>query len=221
MDMTIIIVFTLVFSLFISWLLALTLKASVAERALLIEIYNFPPAIKKKVISHYPHLTSEQGDQVLHGLREYFQICNMAQNSTVSMPSQVVDVAWHEFILFTKQYENFCKKSLGKFLHHAPAEAMQSPTLAQQGIKTAWRLSCIRQKLGTGYVSQLPLLFAIDTDLDIPDGFKYRQDCANSDDYCAGDIGCSSSCASGDSDGSGSGDTSSSTSGCSSCSSGD
>lgn len=37
-------------------------------------------------------------------------------------PSKVVDYAWHEFILFTKLYENFCKEKLGKFIHHTPDE---------------------------------------------------------------------------------------------------
>ncbi len=207
------------------WILACGLKSSVAERTLFIEVYQFPLSIKESVINKYPHLTTEQADHVLLCLREYFQLCNMAQNSTVSMPSQVVDVAWHEFILFTKKYESFCHKAFGKFLHHTPAEAMQSPTMAQEGIKTAWRLSCRREHLGTGYVRQLPLLFAIDAELNIADGFKYVQDCSSigGDNFCASHIGCSSDTGSsgGDSSGDSFGDAASNSAGCSSCSSGD
>ena len=58
------------------------------------------------------------------------------------MPSQIVDDAWHEFILFTREYEVFCEKAYGYFLHHTPAESMSNPTTAQSGIQLAWKLSC-------------------------------------------------------------------------------
>ncbi|TRX53064.1 hypothetical protein FNH22_21380 [Fulvivirga sp. M361] len=35
-------------------------------------------------------------------------------------PSLMVDLAWHEFILFTKAYERFCRIELGSFIHHTP-----------------------------------------------------------------------------------------------------
>jgi len=35
-------------------------------------------------------------------------------------PSIIVDYGWHEFILFTKLYERFCKEILGQFIHHTP-----------------------------------------------------------------------------------------------------
>ena len=36
-------------------------------------------------------------------------------------PSARVDVAWHEFILFTRTYVNFCEQYLGKMIHHEPS----------------------------------------------------------------------------------------------------
>ena len=98
----------------------------------------------------------------MDGLREYFHLCNIAGKRMVSMPSQAVDLAWHEFILFTKQYETFCTNAFGRFLHHTPAEAMTSPTVAQTGIKTAWRISCYREKMQPKSATRLPMLFAMD-----------------------------------------------------------
>lgn len=31
-----------------------------------------------------------------------------------------IDEAWHHFILFTQDYDEFCKKHFGKFIHHVP-----------------------------------------------------------------------------------------------------
>ena len=182
-------------------------------RAKLIDSYVFPKTIARKVRQVYPHLDEAQARQVLRGLREYFHLIVLSKRKMVSMPSQVVDVAWHEFILFTKEYAEFCDRALGRFLHHTPAEAMKSKTVAQDGIKRAWRLSCYRINIDPKNPQRLPLLFAIDAQLDIPDGFTYQLNCMKDDKnsdtaggcggFCASDIGCSSGCSgsSGDADG--------------------
>lgn len=102
-----------------------------SKRLTYIELYTFRSAISRKVKMKYPHLSDKQLLLVFEGLRDYFYICNQAKSRMVAMPSQVVDVAWHEFILFTRLYEKFCNKSQGRFLHHTPSEAMKSVTVAQ------------------------------------------------------------------------------------------
>ena len=32
----------------------------------------------------------------------------------------IIDEMWHNFILFTKDYNDFCKKYFGKYIHHQP-----------------------------------------------------------------------------------------------------
>ena len=179
-------------------------KSIARKRSQWIDRFQFPATITTKLLQAYPHLTDHQAALVIKALREYFQLCNVAGKRVVSMPSQVVDVAWHEFILFTRQYQQFCNKAIGRFLHHTPAEAMKSPTVAQQGIKTAWKIACARELIHPKSPHRLPLLFAIDAELNIPDGFKYALDCKGSEkgDYCGSHIGCSS-CAGGCASGSG------------------
>ena len=165
-----------------------------------IRTYEFHPAIGTKVQEKYPHLTNEQVNTVFRALRDYFTFCNQARKRSVSMPSQVVDVAWHEFILFTRAYELFSKKALGRFLHHTPTVAMKSPTTAQEGIKRAWRLACAHEGINPSTPTRLPLLFAIDSKLNIEDGFFYSTNCKDessstkADRYCASHIGCASGC---------------------------
>lgn len=88
------------------------------KRIAFIESFEFPVSIKKGVNTSYPHLNNEQIELVLDTLRTFFLISYKAKLKPVAMPSQVVDVAWHQFILFTKNYEVFCKKGIGRFLHH-------------------------------------------------------------------------------------------------------
>ena len=37
------------------------------------------------------------------------------------VPAHLVDLAWHEFILFTRCYTDFCQANFGRYLHHQPA----------------------------------------------------------------------------------------------------
>lgn len=37
-------------------------------------------------------------------------------------PSQIVDDAWHEFILFTELYDDFCQEWFQRKIHHLPSD---------------------------------------------------------------------------------------------------
>jgi len=197
------------------------------KRLKFIENYKFSPALVKRVKEKHNYLSDQDMVKVLRATRDYFYICNKAKGKMVAMPSEIVDVFWHEFILFTREYQQFCKKGLGGFLHHTPTEAMKSKTSAQIGIKRAWRLACSKEKIDPKLPKKLPLLFAIDTMLNIKGGFSYQLNCkasgSNSSScggYCATHIACTSGCG-GDSGASCGGDFSSSGSSshssCSSC----
>ncbi|MCB1644452.1 MAG: hypothetical protein KDI36_03320 [Pseudomonadales bacterium] len=169
-------------------------RYNISRREAYIEHYRFPERLRQAIQQKYPHLSAEDVAWVIMGLREYFQICNQAGRRMVAMPSQVIDVAWHEFILFTREYQKFCKSGLGRFLHHTPAEAMHSATQAQKGIRNAWYYACQREGIPAKRPTTLPLLFAIDNDLGIADGFTYHLNCEKAaDGYCAGHIGCGGS----------------------------
>jgi hypothetical protein len=179
-------------------------------------IDNFPYAkyLDKRLAARRPELNEAQRAEVFVGLQDYFQLCRIARKRLVAMPSQAVDDAWHEFILFTRQYERFCQEAFGRFLHHTPAEAMSSPTQASDGIRRAWRLSCAQEKINPEKPERLPRLFAMDARLMLAGGFIYQLDCLAAGQnglgsgFCASHIGCSSGCSgdSGNSDGDGGGD---------------
>ncbi|GAB2198632.1 glycine-rich domain-containing protein [Sessilibacter sp. MAH4] len=209
------------------------------KRLAYITTYKFPKRIYDKLQQNYPHLTQQQTLLAEQGLRDYFELVIAAQQKSLAMPSQAVDHLWHEFILFTRNYEQFCKKAFGRFLHHTPTEAMTSPKAATAGIKRTWRLACLREKINPKSPSRLPFLFALDSRLKIPDGFYHQLKCstiagrdsnsnAGNNGYCAEEINCSSDCGSsfdnndtfGCSSDSSSSHSGSSCSSCSSCSSG-
>ena len=114
------------------------------RRAAYIDNFPYQKWLDQRLAERRPELTAEQRAEVFVGLRDYFQICRIARRRMVSMPSQVVDDAWHEFILFTRQYDKFCRHGFGRFLHHTPAAAMSSPTQASDGIRRSACPDCLR-----------------------------------------------------------------------------
>jgi hypothetical protein len=42
-------------------------------------------------------------------------------------PRKLVDDAWHEFILDSVSYVDFCEQVFGAYLHHTPEETMGTP----------------------------------------------------------------------------------------------
>lgn len=90
------VLFSIAFLALIYWIHWLDDKSH--QRVAYIGAYQFSNAIKARIGQHYPHLSDDQLMQVIQALRLYFQLCNVAAGVTVSMPSRVVDIAWHEFI---------------------------------------------------------------------------------------------------------------------------
>jgi hypothetical protein len=184
------------------------------SRQQFLESFQMPGAVVDRFRQKHPALSGEQEALVRDALQQYFQICQRARGRFVAMPSQVVDDLWHDFILFTRHYRNFCSKAFGRFLHHTPVEAMPSPHLATAGIRRTWFHACHIEGINPKQPERLPLLFALDAQLGIANGFFYTLNCANtatssSNTFCASSIGCGGSvsgCA-GDTGGYGSGDS--------------
>ncbi|MBF0256946.1 MAG: hypothetical protein HQL47_10930, partial [Gammaproteobacteria bacterium] len=91
----------------------------------------------------------------------------------VSMPSQVVDDLWHEFILYTKHYATFCNRGFGRFMHHTPAVALSSSKDVNVGLRRCWWYVCLEENIDPHRPTRLPLLFALDAKLAIANGFHY------------------------------------------------
>ncbi len=168
------------------------------RRRQFIDGFRFPAHLHAKLREVRPGLTPQDERLVFDGLRQYFHACRLAEGRFVSMPSKAVDDAWHAFILSTRAYRDFCARAFGRFLHHTPADAMRTPTLAGEGIRRAWKLCCTLEKIDPRAPAALPLLFGVDAALGLPDGYRYELRCTpGSGTYCASHVGCSSGCGGG------------------------
>lgn len=187
----------------------------ISSRHQFLDRFELPAGVMERFLLKRPELGGAQQALVQQGLQQYFRLCVDARGRFVSMPSQVVDDLWHEFILFTRLYQKFCERALGHYLHHTPAEAMPTPSTATEGIRRAWRLACRHEGIDPREPVRLPLLFGLDARLGIAGGFVYALNCrdaaaSSSGAFCASDIGggCGSGGCGGNSDSSGDGGSS-------------
>jgi len=183
--------------------LVLHARWRVAVRAEYIRNFILPLGLFKKLRQRRPNLTVRDCQLTAHALRQFFLAYLKGGKQFVSMPSQVVDDLWHEFILYTRNYEVFCRRAFGRFLHHSPAAVLGSNKSSNAGLRRVWWHSCREENIDPRAPTRLPLLFAIDTKLKVEDGFFYVADCkgirktTNQSDsatviYCGGDFGDSS-----------------------------
>ncbi len=115
----------------------------------------------------YPNSTLKAKD-ALHELLKYFWLSvkhkidciRNPENQDLFFPCgmypemQEIDDMWHTFLLFTKDYGEFCQKFFGEFLHHVPKTEENSLSKEEFKIVFARYLSYIYDHLGEDTVKK-------------------------------------------------------------------
>jgi hypothetical protein len=163
-----------------------------------IRSFDLPQGLFDRLRKRHPGLSQKDCQLVANALRQFFLTHLKSGRRNVSMPSQVVDDLWHEFILYTKNYQAFCRRAFGRFLHHTPAVALGGARVANAGLRRCFWFACREEHINPKRPTRLPLLFAIDAKLSVPGGFRYVTDCsalraqqggaAGTAIYCGGDF---------------------------------
>lgn len=148
-----------------------------AARAEFIRGYRLPPGLYTRLQAKRPELTLKDCQLTAQALRQFFLAYLKSGRQFVSMPSQLADDLWHEFILYTRHYDAFCKEAFGRFLHHTPAVVLSRDKQNNTGLRRVWWHCCKEENIDPRQPTRLPLLFALDTKLGIADGFRYTPDC--------------------------------------------
>ena len=142
-----------------------------------IRSFEFPRGLFEQLKKTHPALTLKDCQLVAAALRQFFLASLKTPDVQLAMPSQVADDLWHEFILHTRNYEQFCSRAFGTFFHHTPAAAMGRGDTSDLALRRCWRAVCREENIHPLRPTRLPLLFAIDSKLHIAAGFFYSVDC--------------------------------------------
>jgi len=173
-------------------------KLREARRADFIRSYAYPKGLIEQLQKRRAGLPAKDAQLVARALRHFFLAYLNSNRQFVAMPSQVTDDLWHEFILYTRHYEAFCRQAFGRMLHHTPAVALAPGQRDNTGLRRVWWQCCKEENINPRKPTRLPLLFALDAKLGIADGFHYTPDCSalrargDGSAYCGGDFGSAS-----------------------------
>lgn len=199
-------VLAVVFSVFAAAGLVLIGRMVRGTRERFVRHAPLPVYLRRKLLEAYPGLSGAQTARVEAGLRQFF-LAHLRARRFVGMPSRVVDELWHAFILDTRAYAAFCQQAFGGMLHHSPAETLGASAARNDGLRRTWYWCCKEEGIDPRAPATLPLLFALDTELAVPNGFRYVPDCrsidqaAGSGTHCGTSFGGCGGGSSGDADG--------------------
>lgn len=170
--------------------LSIWLRWRESARADYIRSFMFPRGLLEKLQTKRPNLDTKELQLVARGLRQFFLAHLKSGQKFVAMPSQLADDLWHEFILYTRNYDVFCRRAFGQFLHHTPAVVLGRDKQDNAGLRRVWWYTCLEENINPRKATRLPLLFALDSKLGIDDGFRYSLDCSKQRDIGSGPIHC-------------------------------
>ena len=86
--------------------------------------YEAPFLIEKLLKQHVVE-TAEEAEALFSEVKRYLVAAHSVPEggAECSMYSLLVDEAWHQFVLFTREYTDFSQRYFGRFIHHNPGNA--------------------------------------------------------------------------------------------------
>jgi hypothetical protein len=91
------------------------------------------PFVVEKLVRDQVVDSDEEGEELFREALRYLVLAGSDRSMTWKMYSTRVDEAWHQFMLFTVKYTEFCHEFFGGYRHHAPSNA-PAPALAAESM---------------------------------------------------------------------------------------
>jgi hypothetical protein len=88
--------------------------------------YLIEKLVKDRIVD-----TADEGEALFAEAKKFLILSYVDSDVSWNMYSTRVDEAWHQFVLFTSQYVDFCQRYFGAYLHHNPSNAPEVPGRAQ------------------------------------------------------------------------------------------
>jgi hypothetical protein len=98
------------------------------------------PFLIEKLLNNYIVDSEEEGDIIFDEVKKYMILVRFDKLADWQMYSLRVDEVWHQFILFTKEYIDFCELFFGGYVGHRPSNAPR-PKVARSRIGNPAKIS--------------------------------------------------------------------------------
>jgi len=91
------------------------------HRVRLMQIDTFDYEAVKRKVARDEHLPGPALNEGIENLKRYYAVA-LLDPLNLHAVSKEVDPFWHSHVLFTSQYQGFCQKIFGQFVHHQPLD---------------------------------------------------------------------------------------------------
>lgn len=82
--------------------------------------FRYEPVIRKLENKGF---STKEARSLFQDVKKFLWICATNPHKCF-VPTEKIDVGWHCLLEFTHAYQEFCSKTLGRFVHHFPEEAL-------------------------------------------------------------------------------------------------
>ncbi len=106
--------------------------------------FQFDPLVHRMVDKY--GWNEAEAHEAFEDLKRYLALC--ATNREGIVPSPTIDDFWHNFILFTEDYDSFCATYVGRFIHHRPRRREEVMTTSTGQNPIEFTLNLARQNFG-------------------------------------------------------------------------
>jgi len=148
-----------------------------ARRLAVVDAYQFPSSVRQRFAFVHEGISPQDTRKVEDATRQWFRLAARHPKAKLSMPSVAVDAMWHEMVLHTREYQEFCDQAIGHFLHHQPESAMSVEAAAANRVKNLQATFRLAQEDEGCEGHVLPLLFRVDRETGVRGGRRYLADC--------------------------------------------
>jgi len=79
-------------------------------------------------------VTEEEAQDIFQETKKFLYVC---QADGIFIPDDllILDEMWHNFILFTREYQAFCNRHFNRYFHHLPASKKEKEEQARKNLQ--------------------------------------------------------------------------------------
>ncbi|MFF0156066.1 glycine-rich domain-containing protein [Streptomyces sp. NPDC005263] len=118
-----------------------TTTGSAAEQAWSPALTYEAPFLIEKLMKDRVVESVDEAEALFREVKRYLVMVAADRTAVWAMYSLRVDQVWHHFILFTRQYIDYCRRNFGKYIQHAPSTAPPVEGLAPRRPSTFQQFS--------------------------------------------------------------------------------
>ncbi|MEW8403635.1 MAG: hypothetical protein AB2688_02795 [Candidatus Thiodiazotropha taylori] len=111
--------------------------------------YQFPALVER--FQKELGMSVEEADQLFLDMLMFLYLCGAKVERVPLEPTAAIDKAWHAFILFTKEYAEFCQQQFGRFIHHSPYTADETESEMHRAIPASDVAECVFGELSLNW----------------------------------------------------------------------